>query len=84
MVEAQPIVAPPEVDPPEIDPPEINPPDEESVFISDLERQWEFENNTKENLIWDLLNPRFVLAEEMKQSVERKVQEISQFTEEIQ
>ena len=78
MVEIQPVVAPPEGDPPEIEPL-----DEESVFISDLERQWDFENNAKENLIWDLLNPRFALAEDMKESAERKVQDISQFLDEI-
>ena len=53
--------------------PEIEPPDEESVFTADFERQWEFENSVKENLVWDLLRPRFDLAEEMTSSAERTV-----------
>ena len=62
---------------------DLEPPDEESVFSADFERQWEFEGSVKENLIWDLLRPRFELAEEMKASADRTVQEISAFTADI-
>ena len=51
--------------------------EEEKIFVADFERQWEFENNTKDNLIWQLLRPRFDLAEDMKNSAEQKLQEVS-------
>ena len=59
----------------------FDPPDEESVFIADYQRQWDFENEAKDNLLLQILRPRFNLAEHMKDSAEQTLSEVRQFKE---
>ena len=63
---------------------EIEPLDEQSIFIADFQKQWEFEGHSKENLIFDLLRPRHELAEHMKSSAESTLKAVQDFKSEIE
>ena len=63
--------------------PQVEPLDEESVFIADFQRQWDLEAESKDNLLRQLLRPRFELAEQMKDSAQRVRLEVKEVQEDV-